>query len=70
MVNRKAVRRHMRGMGIGAVHPGPDTSKRGLEHRVYPYLLRGLVISCPDHVWGAGIAYVRMRAAWVYPVAV
>ncbi len=69
-VNRKAVQRHMREMGIAAVHPGPNTSKRRLEHRAYPYLLRGLTISCPDHVWGVDITYVRMRATWMYLVAV
>ena len=37
---------------------------------MYPYLLRGLAISCPDHVWGVDITYVRMRAAWMYLVAV
>ena len=70
VVNRKAVQRHMREMGIEAIYPGPNTSKRRLEHRVYPYLLRGLAISCPDHVWGIDITYVRMRAAWMYLVAI
>jgi len=68
--NRKAVRRHMREMGIEAIYPGPNTSKRRLEHRAYPYLLRGLTISHPDHVWGVDITYVRMQSAWMYLVAV
>lgn len=70
VINRKAVRRHMRQMGIEAIYPGPNTSKRRLEHRVYPYLLRGLLISCPNHVWGVDITYVRMQTAWMYMVAV
>ncbi len=70
LINRKAVQRHMREMGIEAIYPGPNTSKRRLEHRVYPYLLRGLTISRPDHVWGVDITYVRMQRAWVYLVAV
>lgn len=65
VVNRKAVQRHMQQMGIEAIYPGPNTSKRRLEHQVYPYLLRGLTISGPDHVWGVDITYVRMRAAWM-----
>ena len=70
LINRKAVQRHMREMGIAAIYPGPNTSKRRLEHQVYPYLLRGLTISCPDHVWGVDITYVRMQRAWMYLVAV
>ncbi len=70
LINRKAVQRHMREMGIAAIYPGPNTSKRRLEHQVYPYLLRGLTISCPDHVWGVDITYVRMQTAWMYLVAV
>ena len=46
-VNRKAVQRHMREMGLEAVHPGPNLSRRNQEHGVYPYLLRGMVIAIP-----------------------
>ncbi len=70
VVNRKAVQRHMRQMGIAAIHPGPNTSKRRPGRQVYPYLLRGLTISCPDHVWGVDITYVRMQTTWMYLVAV
>src|SRR5688572_24753483 len=42
VVNRKAVQRHMREMGIAGISPGPNLSKRNGEHRVYPYLLRAL----------------------------
>ncbi len=70
VVNRKAVQRHMREMGIVAIYPGPNTSKSHPEHQVYPYLLRGLAISCPDHVWSVDITYVRLRMHWMYLVAV
>lgn len=70
VVNRKAVQRHMQEMGIEGIAPGPNTSKPRHEHRVYPYLLRGVTISCPDHVWGVDITYVRMRGAWMYLVAI
>ena len=60
VVNRKAVQRHMREMGIEGIAPGPNTSKPGHEHRVYPYLLRGVTISCPDHVWGVEIICTQM----------
>lgn len=51
-LNRKAVQRHMREMGIAGISPGPNLSKRRADHKVYPYLLRGLVISKPNQVWG------------------
>jgi len=70
VANRKAIQRHMREMGIEGIAPGPNTSARRLEHRRYPYLLRGLPIARPDHVWGVDITYIRLRAGWMYLVAV
>jgi len=69
-LNRKAVRRHMREMGIAGISPGPNTSKRCLEHRVYPYLLRHTTSAYPNHVWGIDITYIRLRGGWMYLVAV
>jgi putative transposase len=69
-VNRKAVQRHMREMGIAGITPGPNLSRRKREEGVYPYLLRGLVVERPNQVWGIDITYVRLRAGWVYLVAV
>jgi putative transposase len=43
-VNHKAVARHMQSMGLRAIYPGPNLSKRAQQHAVYPYLLRGLKI--------------------------
>ena len=68
-VNRKAVQRHMREMGLEAIYPKVNLSRRNQEHRVYPYLLRGLVIHSPNQVWGTDITYIRMRAGWLYLVA-
>lgn len=70
VVNRKAVQRHMRDMGLVAICPGPNLSKRALEHQVFPYLLRGLVLTGPNHVWGVDITYLRMLTGWLYLVAV
>ena len=47
-INRKRVQRHMREMGIQAIYPGPNLSKRNLQHRVYPYLLKGVNITRPN----------------------
>jgi putative transposase len=69
-VNRKAVQRHMREMGIAGICPGPNLSRRNREDSLYPYLLRNLVVERPDHVWGIDITYVRLARGWVYLVAV
>ena len=42
-VNRKRVQRLMGLMGLEGVAPGPRTSRRQPEHKVYPYLLRDVV---------------------------
>jgi putative transposase len=70
VINRKAVQRHMREMGIAGVCPGPNTSQRAAEHRVFPYLLRHITASRPNHIWGIDITYIRLRAGWLYLVAV
>jgi putative transposase len=70
IVNRKAVQRHMREMGIAGIAPGPNLSKRAAEQRIYPYLLRNLSITHPNQVWGIDITYVRLHTAWMYLVAV
>ena len=54
-VNRKRVRRLMRLMGLEAIYRKPNTSKAHPEHKVYPYLLRGLAINRPNQVWCADI---------------
>jgi len=69
-VNRKRVQRLMRLMGLEAMAPQPGTSKPHPEHRVYPYLLRGLDICRPDQVWAADITYVPMEDGFLYLVAI
>jgi putative transposase len=54
-VNRKRVQRLMRLMGLEAIHPKPRLSLAGRGHRIYPYLLRNVVIERPDQVWSADI---------------
>ena len=69
-VNRKAVQRHMREMGIVGIAPGPNSSRGDTEHRVYPYLLRDITSAYPNHVWGIDVTYIRLHAGWLYLVAV
>ena len=70
MVNRKAVVRHMREMGISGICPGPNLSKRNQEHQVYPYLLRGVPVIHANQVWGIDITYIRLTKGWMYLVAI
>jgi len=70
IVNHKRVERLMRVMGLCAVVPGPHTSKRRREDRIYPYLLRDMKILGRDEVWCADITYVPMRRGYMYLVAV
>lgn len=69
-VNTKRVRRLLRKMGLEAIYQMPNTSKPNPEHKVYPYLLRGLVIDHCDQVWSTDITYVRLASGFVYLVAV
>jgi putative transposase len=70
IVNHKAVARHMREMGLAAIYPGPNLSKRAHQAAIYPYLLRGLAITRPNQVWSIDITYIRMTGGWLYLVAV
>ena len=60
-VNRKRVRRLMRLMGLEAIYQKPNTSWAHPGHKIYPYLLRGLLIDRPNQVWCADITYIPMR---------
>jgi putative transposase len=63
---RNTVAKYMREMGIAAVYPGPNLSRRNPEHRVYPYLLRNVIASYPNHIWGTDITYIRLKTGWLY----
>jgi len=69
-VGRGRMRRLMRLARISAVYPRPRTSTPGKGHRIYPYLLRGLVISKPNQVWAADITYIPMPKGYCYLVAI
>jgi putative transposase len=71
-VNRKRVQRLMRLMGLEAVYPKPRLTVAGVgaDHRVYPYLLRGVSIERVDQVWSTDITYVPMPAGFLYLTAV
>ncbi|TSA38850.1 MAG: hypothetical protein D4R63_10375 [Methylococcaceae bacterium] len=69
VVNRKRVQRLMRTLGLAGMAPGPNTSKPHPQHKVYPYLLRGVEITAPNQVWSTDITYIRLRHGFVYLVA-
>ena len=69
-VNIKRVRRLMRLMGLEALGPKPNLSKPQQGHTIYPYLLKGLVIDRPNHVWSTDITYVPMANGFLYLCAI
>jgi len=69
-INRKRIQGLMRRMGLEAVFPGPNTSRRSHEHRIYPYLLKGFEITRPNQVWSTDITYIRLWHGFLYLVAI
>ncbi len=69
-VNRKRIRRLMCLMGLEAIYPRQNMSKRRHDHKVYPYLLRGLSIDRPNMVWSTDITYIRLQSGFMYLTAV
>ena len=67
-VGRHLVRRLMRLLGLEAIYRKPRTSVPNPEHRVYPYLLRGLTIERPNQVWCADITYIPVQGGFLYLV--
>lgn len=70
LVGRKRVRRLMARMGLAPIYQRPRTTVPHPGHRVWPYLLRDLVVDRPNQVWCADITYIPMRRGFLYLVAV
>jgi len=69
-VGRHRVRRLMRLMGLEAIYQAPRTSQPHPAHRIYPYLLTGMVIDRPNQVWCADITYIPVSRGFLYLVAI
>jgi len=69
-VGRRRIAMLMQRMGIEAIYRRPSTTKPVPGHRIYPYLLRGLTIDRPNHVWATDITYIPMARGFVYLAAV
>jgi len=69
-IGPKRVRRLLRQMGLMAVYPKPRLSLPGETQRRFPYLLRGVTIEGPDHVWSTDITFIPMAKGHLYLTAI
>ena len=69
-VNHKRVQRLMGLMGLQAIYPKPRTSQPARDHKIYPYLLRGVSITRPDQVWSSDITYIPLPGGFMYLVVI
>ena len=69
-VGKNTIAKYMCEMGISAIYPGPNLSKRQKAAYIYPYLLRNVTPRYPNHVWGIDITYIRLQKGWMYLVAI
>ena len=69
-VNRKRAQRLMRSMSLAGMAPGPNTSWAHPQHKVYPYLLRGVPVVRVNQVWSTDITYIRLASGFAYLVAI
>lgn len=69
-VGRDKIRTCYQILGLEAIYPKINLSKRNHEHKVYPYLLRDIVVDRVNQVWSADITYVRLKQGFVYLVAI
>ena len=57
-------------MRIEALYRRPNTSKPAPGHKIYPYLLRSVVVERPNQAWAVEITYIPMARGFVYLAAV
>lgn len=69
-IDKDYANRLMRKMGIEAIYPKPHLSNRASDHKVYPYLLRGLKIDHPNQVWSTDITYIPLKTGFAFLTAV
>jgi putative transposase len=64
-VNHKRVARLLRTIGVETIYPKPRLSPRHPEHRLYPYLLRGVPITRVNQVWSTDITSIRLQGGFL-----
>ena len=67
---RHRIRRLMRLMRLVPIYQEPNASKKHPEHKIYPYLLKDMVIDRPNQVWCTDITYIPMRHGFLYLIAI
>jgi len=70
IINHKKVARLMGVMGINAIFPKKNLSISSQFNEIYPYLLRGVKATHPDHIWGVDITFIKIKKDWLYLFAV
>jgi len=68
LVNHKKTARLQKIAGIQAIYPAKKTTINNPAHKLFPYLLRDLVINRPNQVWQVDITYIKIRGGFVYLV--
>jgi putative transposase len=69
-IGREKTQTLMRTMGIEAIYPKPNLSKRNVNHKIYPYLLRNVDITRVNQVWSTDITYLPLEEGFAFLVAV
>lgn len=69
-VGKKRIRKYFKQMCIAAIYPKPHTTQPNKEHKIYPYLLRGLKIDRVNQVWSTDITYIPMNGSFMYLCAI
>ena len=69
-VNHKRIERLYKVMGLQTIFPKKNLSKRNQKHKIYPYLLKNLMIVRPNQVWQADISYIPLERGFMYMVAI
>jgi putative transposase len=69
-VGTRHTRHLLRLMGLMAIYPGPNLSRRAPGHKIYPYLLRNVPIVRVNQVWSVDITYIRLKNGFIYLVAI
>lgn len=66
IINHKKVQRLMKEQNIRAIYRKPNLSKPGREAKIYPYLLRDIIIDKSNKVWSGDITYINLKGGRVY----
>jgi len=69
-IGRKKTRHYMVEMGIYAIYPKMNLSKRQQKSKVFPYLLKSAIINRPNQAWSIDITYIPIKHGFLYLTAV